>query len=149
LRSQDSKKDIISLHVDDLLLSSNHPAETKRLLMSRFTMTDHGPISLFLGVEYILGDRSLICSQRGYIAEILQIFNMANCKPISTPMEQDLQLQRLDSTPTEAQHLPYREAIGKLIYLASATRPDISFAVSYLSRFVSRWDHSHWTAVQR
>jgi len=35
------------------------------------------------------------------------------------------------------------------MYLASATRPDISFAVSKLSRFVSNPGDDHWHALER
>ena len=35
------------------------------------------------------------------------------------------------------------------MYLASATRPDISFAVSKLSRFVSNSRDIHWGALER
>jgi hypothetical protein len=39
--------------------------------------------------------------------------------------------------------------IGSLMYLASATRPDISFAVSKLSRFTSNSGDDHWRALER
>ena len=35
------------------------------------------------------------------------------------------------------------------MYLASATSPDISFAVSKLSRFVSNLGDNHWHALER
>ena len=35
------------------------------------------------------------------------------------------------------------------MYLASATRPDISFAVSKLSRFLSNPGTDHWHALER
>ena len=35
------------------------------------------------------------------------------------------------------------------MYLASATRPDISFAVCKLSRFVSNLRDDHWRALER
>ena len=35
------------------------------------------------------------------------------------------------------------------MYLASATRPDISFSVSKLSRFVSNLGGDHWRALER
>jgi hypothetical protein len=43
----------------------------------------------------------------------------------------------------------YSQIIGSLQYLASATRPDISFAVSKLSRFVSNRGDDHWQALER
>jgi hypothetical protein len=39
--------------------------------------------------------------------------------------------------------------IRSLMYLASATRPDISFAVSKLSRFTSNPRDDHWRALER
>jgi len=35
------------------------------------------------------------------------------------------------------------------MYLASATRPDISYAVSKLSQFVSKLGDDHWRALER
>ena len=45
--------------------------------------------------------------------------------------------------------LRYSHIIGSLMYLASATRPDISFVVSKLSRFVSNLGDDHWKALER
>jgi hypothetical protein len=39
--------------------------------------------------------------------------------------------------------------IGSLMYLASATRPDISFVVSKLSWFTSNPGDDHWCAFKR
>jgi hypothetical protein len=45
--------------------------------------------------------------------------------------------------------LRYSQIIGSLMYLASAKRSDISFAVSKLSRFVSNLGDNHWRALER
>jgi hypothetical protein len=45
--------------------------------------------------------------------------------------------------------LRYSQIVGSLMYLASATRPDVSFAVSKLSRFVSNLEDIHWSALER
>jgi hypothetical protein len=45
--------------------------------------------------------------------------------------------------------LKYSQIVGSLMYLASATRPDISFAVSKLSRYMSNPRDDHWHALER
>ena len=45
--------------------------------------------------------------------------------------------------------LKYSQIIGSLMYLASATRSDISFAMSKLSWFVSNLEDNHWKDLQR
>ena len=45
--------------------------------------------------------------------------------------------------------IPYRQAIGSLMWAAVATRPDISFAVSTLSQFLENPGGTHWTAAKR
>ena len=44
--------------------------------------------------------------------------------------------------------IPYRSAIGSLMYLAVCTRPDIVAAVSSLSRFNANHGMAHWEGVQ-
>lgn len=63
-------------------------------------------------------------------------------KPYGSPMIPGLVYTKNDSpsSPEEAAQMkntPYREAIGSLMYIAVATRPDIAFAVSALSQFLS------------
>ena len=43
----------------------------------------------------------------------------------------------------------YSQIIGSLMYLASALRPDISFAVSKLTRYTSNPGDDHWRALKR
>jgi ribonuclease HI len=47
------------------------------------------------------------------------------------------------------QKTPYREAIGSLMYASVATRPDITHAVSALSRFLDKPGQIHWEAAKR
>jgi hypothetical protein len=44
--------------------------------------------------------------------------------------------------------VPYREAVGSLLYLATTTRPDIAFAVGQVSQFCQNPGYGHWNAVK-
>ena len=79
---------------------------------------------------------------------------MSECNPALTPMEEGIKLSVAMSPRTPEEKLgmraiPYRELVGKLLYLAIATRPDISFAVGVLCRFVENPGQDHWEAGKR
>jgi len=108
-------------------------------LAGRFPMKDLGAARSMLGIQSIhdKGRGTLSLKQAGFIRDILATYNMQDCRSVSTPMEQRLKLETLVKTPPECQKLPYHEAVGKLLWVAMGTHPNIAFAVNYLSRFVT------------
>ena len=44
--------------------------------------------------------------------------------------------------------VPYSSAIGSIMYAMVCTRPDISQAVSVVSRYMSRPGKTHWQAMK-
>lgn len=47
------------------------------------------------------------------------------------------------------QNVPFRQAIGSLMYLMVGTRPDIAFAIGKLSQHSENPCSHHWTVVKR
>jgi len=149
---------IVAAYVDDLLIFTNDADEKKRLkqeLMKRFKIKDLGPIKNCLGIRITRDQKNgkLTLDQQKYTKEILSKFNMLNCNPIYTPLEYKLNLlsgsketQHEDSTSSK---IPYQEAVGSLMYLSQCTRPDITYAISYLSRFNQNPNQTHWKSVKR
>ena len=146
------------MYVDDLLIfgdNKNHVKEVKRTLSRQYKMTDLGAVQRFLGLR-IRRDRNtrvIDIDQEDYIQSVLERFNMADCKPVGTPMDPGVRLTK-DMCPTtdaereEMASVPYINAVGALMYLATATRPDIANAVSILARFSSNPGLQHWQAVK-
>ena len=73
--------------------------------------------------------------------KVLSHFGYSDCKHISTPYDASVILRKNKRIMRD--QLRYSQIIGSLMYLASATRPDISFAMSKLSRFVSNSGDDH------
>ena len=46
------------------------------------------------------------------------------------------------------QNIPYQQAIGSLIHLATGTRPDITFATSFIGQFNNNPGWEHWKVVK-
>ena len=67
-----------------------------------------------------------------------------------TSLDPSSQITKPESNSREDMKLyPYRELIGSLMYLAIGTRPDIAFAVNYLSQFNTCYTREHWIAGKR
>ena len=74
---------------------------------------------------------------------------MDNCNPISTPADTNAKLVKEDSTSKLVDGSLYRAMVGSLLYISIATRPDIANAVGVVSRFNSKPNQTHLTAVKR
>ena len=156
---RDDVRVMMPIHVDDLLLASNSKAAIQRVksdLATHFKLHDQGPATSILGIkiERNRAARTISLSQPGYVESILEQFGMADCNPSLTPMDENEKLSARMSPDTperqsEMRTIPYRELIGKLLYLAIATRPDISYVVGVLCRFVENPGLPHWYAAKR
>jgi len=49
---------------------------------------------------------------------------------------------------TSMRNIPYLKAVGSIMYLATTTRPDISYTAGMLARFGLNPGLGHWTAVK-
>lgn len=68
---------------------------------------------------------------------------MNDVKPVCVPVDPNVILKPVDAESEYVSDKPYREAVGSLMFLAVLTRPDITFAVSMLSKFLNRHDSNH------
>ena len=86
--------------------------------------------------------------------EVLERFGMQDCKPIGTPLDTKVKLVRLSNEEYDADiarmaSVPYKSAIGSLMYAMVATRPDLAFAISLVSQHMATPGWNHWMAVKR
>lgn len=146
----DTKMMLLCLYVDDLLVTGSDIGEIeefKARMKSEFEMTDLGELTYFLGMEFVNTEQGIILHQRKYISEVLKRYDMINCNLAVTPVEVNLKLEKggdekaMDATV-------FKQMVGSLRYIYNS-RPDISYGVGLVSRFMDDPRHSHLVAVKR
>eukprot|EP00253_Pinus_taeda_P032029 PITA_32029 len=110
-------------------------------MKEEFEMTDMGFLRYFLGIEVDQNEKGIFISQARYVNQVLSRFNMQECKAAITPTVMGLKLNREDSSKDFDPSF-YKSIVGSLMYL-TATRPDIMYAVSLISRFMERPKEAH------
>jgi hypothetical protein len=110
-------------------------------------MKDLGEADVILNIKLIKKDSGITLSQSHYVEKVLSQFGFMDSKPSSTPYDPSMTLRKNKKIARD--QLRYSQIIGSLMYLASTTRPDISFAVSKLSRYMSNPGDDHWHALKR
>lgn len=148
---------IVAIYVDDLIILSNDvnlENKLKRQLCSSFQMKDLGQVASILGMRITQNDNSIAIDQSQYICEVIERFGMSDAKPISSPLDVNQKISaelcpKVDAEKFDMKNVPYKEAIGSLLYAAQVSRPDINFAVNLLSRYSENPGKAHWTALKR
>lgn len=147
---------ILEIYVDDL-----NPVGTKALCMyvetllaTEFEMKILGRTTFCLGLQINhFHDGSILIHQEAYVKRLLRAFKMDQANPLSAPMVGRRKINEVPYRPAfkeeeEIDKPKYLAAVGALLYLATHTRPDISFAVSVLARYNQRPAAQHWQAVK-
>jgi len=82
-----------------------------------------------------------------YAQEILKRFGMDRCNPVKNPIVPGCKLSK-DEEGTKVDASMFKQVVGSLMYL-TATRPDLMYGVSLISRFMSCPTEQHWLAAKR
>ena len=141
---------VLVLYVDDLFFSGGDETKInwlKTQLHTQFNMTDLGLVSKYFGVEFRrLQNGNYHLTRQSYAEDILREFDMLHSKSEHIPLPPGLHLlSDMNSEPTNLNH--YCKLVGKLIFLTT-TRPDLSYAVSTVSRYMSAPQKAHLDAAK-
>jgi hypothetical protein len=86
-------------------------------------------------------------SQQKYVNSVLRKTETSECKTKSSPLQVNLKLSKDGNDSMENASI-YAEVLGMLLYLSTCTRPDISYSVSRLARFMAKPRQEHWVFVK-
>jgi len=157
---------IVLIYVNDLLLmcnSSKMMAELKEVFKKRFEIKDLGPAQFILGIQLERFEEAIWLGQPLYAREILEEMDMwnkveslPNGKESEIPMEtrptpMSVSWIHDDSSPLLDlnEKKRYTSVVMKLSYLATQSRPDISFSVNILATHLQSPNKSDWNALIR
>ena len=149
-KGSEKEKVLVGIYVDDLIITGPRGeliCKFKEEIKEKFEMIDLGLLSSYLGMEVRQSSVNIFLSQRAYINHILKAFKMDDCNAIQTPMEVHLKPHR-EAEGKLVNLTNFRSLIGSLRYLMN-TRLDITFCVSYLSRFMDKPSSEHLAAAKR
>jgi hypothetical protein len=105
----------------------------KEMMKSEFQIFMMGELTFFLGIQVKQTKQNTFVHQAKYMKDLIKKFNMAELKPVSTPMSTTTSFGPDEDSEVVDQR-EYMSMIGSLMYL-TATQPDIQFAVGLCVRF--------------
>lgn len=140
--------------MDDILIASSSTTdieEFKTKIKQRYKIKEIKEIKRFVGLEINQTRDYITISQTGHIKKLLKVSGLEMAKPKSNPMKPKTKYSStaLNSSVCEAAGARYRKLIGNLLYISQHTRPDITYAVNYLSRFQKNPSEDHYAGVKR
>ncbi|SPC65166.1 uncharacterized protein UHOD_11028 [Ustilago sp. UG-2017b] len=142
---------VITAYVDDMLIASPCRQEvdrTKAEIMDKWGTEDNGPVKAFLGIK-ITRERKqgkISLDLIAYIKRMVSKWLERSSERTWIPMQSVAGVAGGDKcAPDQAKQ--YQELVGQLLWVSNTVRPDISFAVGTLARYMSEPIDSAWKAA--
>lgn len=148
----------ILLYVDDILVfvkTQDQYYQVKEELKEKFQIKELGLAKQFLNIEINQYQHfhKMSLSQPTYILDILNRYGYGQANTRTTPLPPRLKIRQKLNEEDELRQASaeeirnYQSQIGALMYVATATRPDIAFAVNILARYASNPQEHHVTYI--
>jgi hypothetical protein len=127
---------LVQIYMDDIIFGgSSHTVVSRfqEMMKNEFQMSMMGELTFFLGIQMKQTNEGIFIHQAKYTKDLIKKFNMAELKPMSTPMSIIAMLD-LDENSEVVNQREYRSMIGSLLYL-TATWSDIQFTMCLYAHF--------------
>lgn len=110
----------------------------------------------FLGIELLKDSETnaIFLRRRMFIEKLLKRFKLDDCNSVKTPCvtnksERKGIKRKLDNyIDSDLKDIPFCQCIGSLLYLANATRPDLTFVVNKLRGKQANYDWNDWLEIK-
>lgn len=112
-----------------------------------FEIRADNSIETFLGLSVVDEDECIRLHHAPVIERLVVQFKMKECETAPSQLQTGIDLNR-DDGEVIADETPYTKLTGALLPLSSTVRPDICFAVGYLSRFMHRTTTHLWKSAK-
>ncbi|CAA7407903.1 unnamed protein product [Spirodela intermedia] len=127
--------------------SEEYISNFKQTMMKQFEMSDLGLLTSYLGIKVEQTGDVIRLKKKNYVLWLFEQSGMQECNSVSMPLEARFKFsegsksQPIDSTK-------FSSIIESLRYLIH-TRPDITYYVGYLSRYMEAPTTEHLAALNR
>jgi hypothetical protein len=141
---------VVGVYIDDLIITGsdrNNIRSFKEEMAATFKMSDLCLLHYYLSIEVKQSASGIFLSQVAYMMKILERSDITRCNPCHVPMEARLKLSKQSTQPL-VEATTYRGIVESLKYLVN-TRPDLTFAVGYVSHFLEEPQEDHLAAVKK
>lgn len=146
---------VLLLYVDDMVIFGKDQTQANNALKKlneKFDLKVLGRTKKLLGVEFEETNNFLLLHQHQYIQEVFTRFEKFHYPISSLPISKGSVYSKKDcpvnyKEVTEMKSIPYRSLVGCLSFIASRTRPDISYAVNIFSQFQQNPGMPHWDGL--
>ena len=143
---------VLLLYVDDIVIFGKDQTwinKAVNLLKQKFDLKILGKTKRLLGVDFLENEDNLFLHQLDYIDKLCKSYEKFKF-PVSTlPIAKGVIFSKTQCPQNsieleEMSKIPYRSLVGSLSFLASRTRPDISYALNIFSQFQENPGITHW-----
>ncbi len=141
MRKSEEETTLVSVYVDDFLLASNSIDALKTVKKEQgkgYNVKDLGEVETIIGWQITRdpSTQTLKIDQSSFIRDLVIEESLTNRNSNTIPMKAGSAIEMIEHNDyKDIEIKQYQHLIGKLIYLACGTRPDIAFIVGLLSRY--------------